>query len=134
MKTNSMNGRPNTAIPAAERGIEIVSKRSAFEKHFDLGNGHRQAVVFPENVHFQKDGSWEEIDNTLVDTGSGQYLNKANPLALQFDQDRCRVTAAYEGCSVTFEPASSGQCEASVKQGSELAAGRTTFYHPEQQP
>ena len=32
--------------------LEDVSKRDAFTKHYDLGNGSYYAVVFPEQVHY----------------------------------------------------------------------------------
>lgn len=48
-------------------GEEAVEKRSESVKHFCLGAGRYQAVVFPEAVHYQEDGSnaWKDIDNNL---------------------------------------------------------------------
>ena len=48
-------------------GEEIASLRSANIKQYDLGLGRRQAVLYPEAVHYQaENGEWTEIDNTLV--------------------------------------------------------------------
>ena len=46
-------------------GEEIASLRSANIKQYDLGLGRRQAVLYPEAVHYQaENGAWTEIDNT----------------------------------------------------------------------
>ena len=52
------------------KGREIVSMRQRDVKHFDLGEGRRQAIVFASPVHYknEKTGAWEEIDNRLSDT------------------------------------------------------------------
>ena len=49
---------------------ESVDKRTEFSKEFKLSNGMNMIVVYPEAVHFQKDNTWEEIDNTLVTDNS----------------------------------------------------------------
>ena len=35
-------------------GTEMVEKRAGNVKHFDLGGGRYQMVVFPEQVHYQE--------------------------------------------------------------------------------
>ena len=45
-----------------------------------LDNGQRMLVVFPVAVHYQEDGEWKEIDNTLKPQESGDetvYQNNA---------------------------------------------------------
>ena len=69
-------------------GEEIASLRSANIKQYDLGLGRRQAVLYPEAVHYQEEnGEWTEIDNTLVmDTdvyGRAVLRAKASPLKTQ---------------------------------------------------
>ena len=69
-------------------GEEIASLRSANIKQYDLGLGRRQAVLYPEAVHYQaENGEWTEIDNTLVmDTdvyGRAVLRAKASPLKTQ---------------------------------------------------
>jgi RHS repeat-associated protein len=48
-------------------GEEDVNLRDENVKHFDLGSGRRQAIMYPEAVHYraQADSPWEEIDNNL---------------------------------------------------------------------
>ena len=57
--------------------IELIGKRKAREKHFLKQNGVIEAQVFDEDIHFLKNGIYEEIDNTLIDKGD-YYTNKNN--------------------------------------------------------
>ncbi len=50
---------------------EIISARSEYSKEYRMSNGLRMAVLYPTAVHYEKDGRWEEIDNTLQVTGRG---------------------------------------------------------------
>ena len=48
-------------------GREMKEKRTGVGKLYDLGDGHYQAVLYPEPVHVQNaQGEWEEIDHTLT--------------------------------------------------------------------
>ena len=51
---------------------EIPSERSEYQKEFILDNGLRLAVVYPIAVHYEEDGEWREIDNTLRLVASAQ--------------------------------------------------------------
>ena len=74
-------------------GREIIEKREANVKHFDLGQGRRQAVVFASPVHFknEKSGAWEEIDNRLVEKtdakGRRRFENKSGAFRARFFED-----------------------------------------------
>lgn len=63
--------------------IELIGKRKPREKHFLKKNGIIEAQVFDEDIHFLKDGSYEEIDNTLIDIGD-YYTNKNNAYNVKF--------------------------------------------------
>ena len=52
-------------MKAEEMKREIVSLRDRFTKQFELDGGFRQAVVYPQPVHFQDSGNWQDIDNSL---------------------------------------------------------------------
>ena len=72
-------------------GEEAVEKRSESVKHFRLGAGRYQAVVFPEPVHYQKDGDgWTDIDNNLEDatddSGRAVLRNRANSLRVELSK------------------------------------------------
>jgi RHS repeat-associated protein len=65
---------------------EDVSRRSAYSKTYDEPDGTTTVETFVEPIHFQvSDGSWKEIDNTIVadDDGSG-FENKAGDLDVDF--------------------------------------------------
>lgn len=59
---------------------EITDRRDKFQKEFMMENGMFLAAVYPMAVHYDNDGVWDEIDNTLklVDTEQGKaYRNTA---------------------------------------------------------
>lgn len=65
--------------------IELIGKRKAREKHFLKENGIITANVYDEDIHFLKDGKYEEIDNTLVE--ENDYLvNKNNAYKVYFSK------------------------------------------------
>ena len=51
---------------------EIPELRGEYEKHFSLSDGTYSAVVYPYPVHYDSNGTWQEIDNTLR-AGTEQY-------------------------------------------------------------
>ena len=57
---------------------EVEDRRSEYEKHFSLSDGTYTAVVYPYPVHYEKNGAWQEIDNTLR-ADSATYTVAANP-------------------------------------------------------
>lgn len=63
--------------------IELIGKRKAREKHFLKQNGVIEAQVFDEDIHFLKNGIYEEIDNTLINKGD-YYTNKNNAYKVTF--------------------------------------------------
>ncbi len=75
---------------ARAAGSEDVALRGAHVKHFDLGGGRRQAVVYAEPVHFRdpESGSWREVDNTLEETvtitGRRVLRNRAGRVRMEF--------------------------------------------------
>jgi RHS repeat-associated protein len=57
---------------------EEEERREESVKHFLLENRSYLAAVYDEPVHYEKDGEWREIDNTLgleVDEGEQVYTN-----------------------------------------------------------
>ena len=50
---------------------EIIEERTEYTKKFRLSNGLYMAAVYPEPVHFEEDGEWKEIDNTLRTSREG---------------------------------------------------------------
>ena len=105
-----------SAEPAQDAEIvsEIPSGRDAYQKEFLLSNGQRMLAVYPTAVHYQENGQWEEIDNTLRaerQNGSTVYRNTAGAWdvalpaqmdarqAVSVEQDGfCRFPAAHPRC------------------------------------
>lgn len=83
---------------------EDTSKRSEYYKEFVLNNGLRMATVYPYAVHYEQDGKWEEIDNTLKVSGSS-YVNTAGKWAVSFPQklsNNNAVTIQKDGYTLSF--------------------------------
>ena len=53
----------------AEKAPDITGEetelRDAGVKHFRLSDGRYMAAIYPEPVHYEKDGEWVDINNTL---------------------------------------------------------------------
>lgn len=63
--------------------IELIEKRKAREKHFLKEDGVIVANVYDEDIHFLKNGKYEEIDNSLIED-NGYYTNKSNAYKVFF--------------------------------------------------
>ena len=68
---------------------EITDSRTEFSKEFLLSNGLHMAAVYPNSVHFESNGQWLDIDNTLKVSGNGanaKYTNTAGGWNVNFPQ------------------------------------------------
>ena len=63
--------------------IELINLRKKREKHFLQENGNIIAKMYQEDIHFQKDNHYEEIDNTLMEE-EDYYYNKNNSYQVSF--------------------------------------------------
>ena len=71
---------------------EDSERRDLYSKDFLLEDMTRLLVLYPDAVHFRKDGLWTDIDNSLeltIDekTGMNVYLNKANCVQIQLPEE-----------------------------------------------
>lgn len=66
--------------------IELIDKRKPREKHFLQKDGTIRAEVFNEDVHYLKDGKYEEIDNTLIKQNDS-LVNKSNKYKVEFKEN-----------------------------------------------
>ena len=84
---------------------EIEEKRTEFSKEFLMNNGLHMAAVYPEAVHYEKDGAWAEIDNTLTAKEDGTYANTAGVWDVRFPQQLTgsnSVTIEKDGYTLSF--------------------------------
>ncbi|MBT2730419.1 hypothetical protein J7E63_26675 [Bacillus sp. ISL-75] len=77
--------------PAGSKDIveEDLSKREENVKHFLLKDHTYEADVYPYPVHYNVNGQWKDIDNTLNDstdpeTNDKVLVNKDNKVNIQF--------------------------------------------------
>lgn len=83
---------PNNVTSSAVSSTVVAedpSKRDQFQKDFLLSDNTHLLVVYPEAVHYQKDGAWVDIDNTLIPkniSGQQYYTNTAGGWAVRLPE------------------------------------------------
>ena len=95
---------PETAEPTVILA-EIPEGRSEYSKEFLLSNGLHMATVYAEPVHYEKDGKWEDIDNTLIANIDGTYKNTAGPWEVSFPQSfgsSQSISVTKDGYTLSF--------------------------------
>ncbi len=65
--------------------IELLNKRKKREKHFLREDGTIIAKIYNEDIHYKKNGKYEEIDNTLIKK-KGCYTNTNNDFKVSFNE------------------------------------------------
>jgi len=67
---------------------EVVEKRERAIKHFLKQDNSFEAVIYPYSVHYNNDGKWEDIDNSLVEStdedNNNVLENKNNSYKVKF--------------------------------------------------
>ncbi len=66
--------------------VELIEKRKPREKHYLREDGTILAEVYDSDIHYLKDGKYEEIDNTLVNE-NGVLRNKNNDYKVEFKEN-----------------------------------------------
>ena len=66
--------------------IELIDKRKPREKHFLQKDGTIRAEIYNDDIHYLKNGKYEEIDNTLVNENTS-LVNKSNDYRVEFKND-----------------------------------------------
>lgn len=109
-KTSSSSIATKDSISIEELYIvdELVDRRTEYTKEFRLNNGLRVSSVYGYPVHYEENGEWKEIDNTLKlsDTRSGNtYTNTAGVWDVNFPQDMTTdkyVSITKDGHTLSF--------------------------------
>lgn len=68
---------------------EITEKRTGDSKTFLMSDGTYMNAVYPEQVHYNDNGKYKEIDNSFVysdNNGKGHYKNKANSVSVNLPE------------------------------------------------
>ena len=83
---------------------EIEENRTESSKEYVLSNGLHMFTMYAEPVHYEEDGQWEEIDNTLT-ISDGYYENTAGiwdvSLPEELDSDNA-VSVTKDGYTLSF--------------------------------
>ena len=84
---------------------ELTDKRTQYTKEFLLSNGLHMATVYADPVHYEKDGQWAEIDNTLKVAKNGTVINTAGAWNVSFPNqlsgNNC-ITIEKDGYTLSF--------------------------------
>ena len=94
--------------PVDAQPEEITENRTEYIKEYKMPDGLHMAVVYPDAVHYEEDGRWLDIDNTLKATGIGAnavYTNTAGVWDVQFPQSLSAgkpVTVTKDGYTLSF--------------------------------
>lgn len=118
----------NTSNVEAHVLGENIERRTEFSKEFQLSDGSSMLVVYPEAVHYDENGQWEEIDNTLSLTTAGTYATTAGDWNVSFPQQLTtenKITITQNG--YTLGIGMSGQLRSgSTTPGLEIMSAGTT--------
>jgi hypothetical protein len=81
----SSQSTPAEDPETSEEREEVESERSKYAKVYREPDGSYTAEVSPEQIHFKRDGSWHEIDTTLVPCEADcAYRVRRGPLDIEF--------------------------------------------------
>ena len=121
--SNSEDGQPSDSQPA-EILSEIPELREANVKHFLLDDGTYMAAMYDKPVHYDENGEWKDIDNTLqLQTAQDPedvegFVNIDNSVQIKLakkadsdklvkiNQDDYQISWSYAGADPSVEAAS----------------------------
>ena len=67
---------------------EITEKREADKKVYLLSDGTYMSAVYPQQVHYEENGKWKDIDNSFVsgidNDGDDTIENSKNSFKIKF--------------------------------------------------
>lgn len=106
----------------AEILYEETQKRDAYTKVYKKSDGSYTAMVSATPLHFQQDGEWVDIDNTLTAvTQDGEVVltNADNPLEVALPEtlsEESGVTLRENGNTITFALVDAQESEAELSE------------------
>ena len=87
---------------------EVTENRTEFSKEFRMSNGLHMSAVYDSAVHYDDNGTWKEIDNTLVaaiSEANAVYTNTAGVWDITFPQQLSAsnyITVTKDGYTLRF--------------------------------
>ena len=89
---------------------ELLEYRTPTTKHFLKRDGTIDVEIYDENIHYLKNGKYEEIDNTLLVTENGYANNKSN-FKVNFNAEKndeiIKISNKNKTLSMSFKDSSS---------------------------
>jgi len=83
---------------------EVVDKRDEFTKVYKRADGTYTAAISKTPIHFEENGKWEEIDNSLEKKGN-VLTNKSNALNVEFPtklSESKEIKLKNDDCEISF--------------------------------
>jgi len=79
-------GTERTSVDIVSREpIEIVARRSAYAKHYQLGPQQYRAVISAAPMHYlDENGRWQDIDTDITKLPDGTFASEANSVKMHF--------------------------------------------------
>lgn len=106
---------------------EDITRRERGEKHFRKEDGSFVQVSYGEPVHYEKNGQWEEIDNTLVEKtkadGTPYLTNKSSDVRVELPAATGKkepVKVSYGKHTLSWTMAGQSAAKPMLKQPAEL--------------
>lgn len=84
--------------------IELINKRKPREKHFLQEDGTIVAKIYDSDIHYEVNGKYEEIDNTLIKE-KDYYYNSKNSYKVKFNEtlNDTLMTMTRDECFLEFK-------------------------------
>lgn len=112
----------DTAEQQAEILYEVPQKRDAYTKVYKKSDGSFTALLSSSPLHFQQDGAWVDIDNTLCASslaGETVYTTTENSLQVTLPQtlsEESGIVLAENGRTISFALQDIRQSEAQLQE------------------
>ena len=85
---------------------ELTDQRSEDTKRLRRADGAIELVMYSTPVHYEADGKWKNIDNTLISKTNEKdvktYENLASDFKVRFGAEENVITVEYKGETLTF--------------------------------
>ena len=88
---------------------EVESSRDEYTKVFKKADGSYTAIISAAPLHYEEDGEWIDIDNTLVEKtvdGKEKFVNKSNEFTVELPREMSKdsdVTIKKDDFELSFE-------------------------------
>lgn len=119
---NSVWDNPNgNALGYSPLTGEIESERGEYSKDFRRADGAVERVIYSDPVHFEQNGEWQTIDNTLVAEtdadGLLRYKNTAGDFTVRFGENLSGEIVSVEYMGETLSVALNSLSFANLSNG-----------------